>query len=84
MYDAACAGAGAYLAQRLFLPSKINPCSLTCMLMIHACLMISNAAWEAAPARTQMADANMIMPTGTDSSTAARQHHQQPRMPWCA
>lgn len=26
--------------------------------------MISKAAWEAAPARTQMADANMIMPAG--------------------
>lgn len=28
------------------------------------CRMISNAAWEAAPALTQMADANMTMPAG--------------------
>lgn len=44
---------------------------LTCMLMIHACLMISKAAWEAAPARTQMADANMIMPAGKQQDTQA-------------
>lgn len=39
-----------------------NYLSLTCTLMIQACLMISNAAWEAAPARTQIAEANITMP----------------------